>query len=84
MIISIFLIRHMATTKDTAKVTALNIDPDDFSQPPIVWQHDSLPSDAFRILALPSPIDGAVVLCTNIIMYMTQVGIKLCFSLYLP
>eukprot|EP01147_Barroeca_monosierra_P005681 gene5681-7248_t len=63
---------HMATTKDTAKVTALNIDPDDFSQPPIVWQHDSLPSDAFRILALPSPIDGAVVLCTNIIMYMTQ------------
>ncbi|KAL8161796.1 hypothetical protein V2J09_013285 [Rumex salicifolius] len=41
-------------------------------QHPLIWSALNLPHDAYKLLAVPSPIGGVLVLCTNSIYYHSQ------------
>nr|GMC98456.1 cleavage and polyadenylation specificity factor subunit 1 [Ipomoea batatas]GMD00602.1 cleavage and polyadenylation specificity factor subunit 1 [Ipomoea batatas] len=42
-------------------------------QPPLIWSHASYPHDAYKLLAVPSPVAGVLVLGANTIHYYSQV-----------
>nr|GMC92978.1 cleavage and polyadenylation specificity factor subunit 1 isoform X1 [Ipomoea batatas] len=41
-------------------------------QPPLIWSHASYPHDAYKLLAVPSPVAGVLVLGANTIHYYSQ------------
>uniref|UniRef100_A0A1D1XMC9 Cleavage and polyadenylation specificity factor 160 kDa subunit n=1 Tax=Anthurium amnicola TaxID=1678845 RepID=A0A1D1XMC9_9ARAE len=41
-------------------------------QHPLIWSAASLPHDAYKLLAVPSPIGGVLVICANSILYHSQ------------
>ena len=64
---------------DTMALTALSINTV-AQRHPKIWGATRLPSDAYRLVAVPS--GGALVLCQNMILYHSQVRrpVKLAFS----
>ncbi|XP_057859514.1 cleavage and polyadenylation specificity factor subunit 1 isoform X2 [Cryptomeria japonica] len=41
-------------------------------QHPLIWSAPNLPHDAYRLLAVPSPIGGVIVMCANSLHYHSQ------------
>ncbi|KAL3524193.1 hypothetical protein ACH5RR_017027 [Cinchona calisaya] len=55
----------------TCMISALSISTT-LRQHPLIWSATNLPHDAYKILAVPSPIGGVLVLCANSIHYHSQ------------
>uniref|UniRef100_A0A1J3GZ37 Cleavage and polyadenylation specificity factor 160 kDa subunit n=1 Tax=Noccaea caerulescens TaxID=107243 RepID=A0A1J3GZ37_NOCCA len=55
----------------TCMLSALSINTT-LKQHPVIWSAINLPHDAYKLLAVPSPIGGVLVLCTNTIHYHSQ------------
>ncbi|XP_060975092.1 cleavage and polyadenylation specificity factor subunit 1 isoform X1 [Cannabis sativa] len=55
----------------TCMISALSISTS-LKQHPLIWSAVNLPNDAYKLLAVPSPIGGVLVICTNTIHYHSQ------------
>ncbi|KAK9292408.1 hypothetical protein L1049_020376 [Liquidambar formosana] len=55
----------------TCMVSALSISTT-LKQQPLIWSAVNLPHDAYKLLAVPSPIGGVLVICANTIHYHSQ------------
>lgn len=55
----------------TCMISALSISTT-LKQHPLIWSATNLPHDAYKLLAVPSPIGGVVVVCANTIHYHSQ------------
>ncbi|KAJ0713950.1 putative cleavage/polyadenylation specificity factor, A subunit [Helianthus annuus] len=55
----------------TCIISALSISTT-LKQHPLIWSATNLPHDAYKLLAVPSPIGGVVVICANTIHYHSQ------------
>ncbi|XP_027110442.2 cleavage and polyadenylation specificity factor subunit 1-like [Coffea arabica] len=55
----------------TCMISALSISTT-LRQHPLIWSATNLPHDAYKLLAVPSPIGGVLVLCANTIHYHSQ------------
>ncbi|GMH19709.1 hypothetical protein Nepgr_021550 [Nepenthes gracilis] len=55
----------------TCMISALSINTA-MKQHPLIWSAMSLPHDAYKLLAVPSPIGGVLVICANSIHYHRQ------------
>ncbi|KAJ4955489.1 hypothetical protein NE237_012272 [Protea cynaroides] len=55
----------------TCMISALSISTT-LKQQPLIWSAVSLPHDAYKLLAVPSPIGGVLVICANSIHYHSQ------------
>lgn len=55
----------------TCMLSALSINTT-LKQHPVIWSAVNLPHDAYKLLAVPSPIGGVLVLCANTIHYHSQ------------
>jgi cleavage and polyadenylation specificity factor subunit 1 len=55
----------------TCVLSALSIN-STLKQHPVIWSAINLPHDAYKLLAVPSPIGGVLVLCANTIHYHSQ------------
>ncbi|EFH40379.1 hypothetical protein ARALYDRAFT_495232 [Arabidopsis lyrata subsp. lyrata] len=55
----------------TCVLSALSINTT-LKQHPVIWSAINLPHDAYKLLAVPSPIGGVLVLCANTIHYHSQ------------
>ncbi|XP_019091035.1 PREDICTED: cleavage and polyadenylation specificity factor subunit 1 isoform X2 [Camelina sativa] len=55
----------------TCMLSALSINTT-LKQHPVIWSAINLPHDAYKLLAVPSPIGGVLVLCANTIHYHSQ------------
>ncbi|XP_074281902.1 cleavage and polyadenylation specificity factor subunit 1 isoform X1 [Silene latifolia] len=55
----------------TCMLSALSINTT-MKQHPIIWSAMNLPHDAYKLLAVPSPIGGVLVICANAIHYHSQ------------
>ncbi|MQM02177.1 hypothetical protein Taro_034944 [Colocasia esculenta] len=55
-------------------------------QHPLIWSAANLPHDAYKLLAVPSPIGGVLVVCANSIHYHSQIYLEqiLVWSLMQP
>ncbi|XP_051121150.1 cleavage and polyadenylation specificity factor subunit 1 isoform X2 [Andrographis paniculata] len=55
----------------TCMISALSINTT-LKQHPLIWSAINLPHDAYKLLAVPSPIGGVLVICANTIHYHSQ------------
>ncbi|PSR93371.1 Cleavage and polyadenylation specificity factor subunit like [Actinidia chinensis var. chinensis] len=55
----------------TCMLSALSISTT-LKQHPLIWSAANLPDDAYKLLAVPSPIGGVLVICANTIHYHSQ------------
>lgn len=55
----------------TCMLSALSISTS-LKQHPLIWSAINLPHDAYKLLAVPSPIGGVLVICANTIHYHSQ------------
>lgn len=55
----------------TCMISALSISTT-LKQHPLIWSATNLPHDAYKLLAVPSPIGGVLVVCANTIHYHSQ------------
>ncbi|ONK71681.1 uncharacterized protein A4U43_C04F11250 [Asparagus officinalis] len=55
----------------TCLISALSISTT-LKQHPLIWSAANLPHDAYKLLAVPSPIGGVLVICANSIHYHSQ------------
>nr|XP_043633583.1 cleavage and polyadenylation specificity factor subunit 1 [Erigeron canadensis] len=55
----------------TCVISALSISTT-LKQHPLIWSATNLPHDAYKLLAVPSPIGGVLVVCANTIHYHSQ------------
>ncbi|KAL6004781.1 hypothetical protein ACLOJK_005337 [Asimina triloba] len=55
----------------TCMISALSISTT-LKQHPLIWSAANLPHDAYKLLAVPSPIGGVLVICANSIHYHSQ------------
>lgn len=55
----------------TCTVSALSISTT-LKQQPLIWSAANLPHDAYKLLAVPSPIGGVLIICANSIHYHSQ------------
>ncbi|KAM7272599.1 hypothetical protein ACFE04_027262 [Oxalis oulophora] len=55
----------------TCMISALSISTST-QQHPLIWSATNLPHDAYKLLAVPSPIGGVLVICANTIHYHSQ------------
>ncbi|XP_076889541.1 cleavage and polyadenylation specificity factor subunit 1-like [Bidens hawaiensis] len=55
----------------TCVISALSISTT-LKQHPLIWSANNLPHDAYKLLAVPSPIGGVLVICANTIHYHSQ------------
>ncbi|KAF3773230.1 hypothetical protein EJ110_NYTH55779, partial [Nymphaea thermarum] len=55
----------------TCMISALSINTT-LKQHPLIWSAFNLPHDAYKLLAVPSPIGGVLVICANSIHYHSQ------------
>ncbi|XP_072956433.1 probable cleavage and polyadenylation specificity factor subunit 1 isoform X1 [Typha angustifolia] len=55
----------------TCVISALSISTT-LKQHPMIWSAANLPHDAYKLLAVPSPIGGVLVICANSIHYHSQ------------
>ncbi|KAL1818556.1 hypothetical protein ACET3Z_013425 [Daucus carota] len=55
----------------TCGISALSISTT-LKQHPLIWSASNLPHDAYKLLAVPSPIGGVIVISTNSIHYHSQ------------
>lgn len=55
----------------TCRLSALSISTS-LKQHPLIWSAINLPHDAYKLLAVPSPIGGVLVICANTIHYHSQ------------
>ncbi|CAH9139745.1 unnamed protein product [Cuscuta epithymum] len=56
---------------NTCMISAFSISTT-LKQSPLIWSHSSYPHDAYKLLAVPSPIAGVLVLGANTIHYYSQ------------
>lgn len=57
--------------RDTCMVSAFSISTT-LKQHPLIWSAANLPHDAYKLLAVPSPIGGVLIICANTIHYHSQ------------
>ncbi|KAJ8650097.1 hypothetical protein MRB53_003120 [Persea americana] len=57
--------------RDTCMVSAFSISTT-LKQHPLIWSAPNLPHDAYKLLAVPSPIGGVLIICANTIHYHSQ------------
>ncbi|CAN8244624.1 unnamed protein product [Cochlearia groenlandica] len=62
---------RVAWKHHTCMLTALSIN-STLKQHPVIWSAGNLPHDAYKLLAVPSPIGGVLVLSANTIHYHSQ------------
>ncbi|KAI4363631.1 hypothetical protein MLD38_019823 [Melastoma candidum] len=55
----------------TCMISALSISTT-LKQHPLIWSASNLPSDSYKLLAVPSPIGGVLVISANVIHYHSQ------------
>ncbi|URD80129.1 cleavage and polyadenylation specificity factor subunit [Musa troglodytarum] len=55
----------------TCMISALSISTT-LKQHPMIWSASNIPHDAYKLLAVPSPIGGVLVICANTIHYHSQ------------
>ncbi|GAV61868.1 CPSF_A domain-containing protein/MMS1_N domain-containing protein [Cephalotus follicularis] len=55
----------------TCMISALSISTT-LKQHPLIWSAINLPHDAYKLLAVPSPIGGVLVVCANTVHYHSQ------------
>ncbi|KAI3817931.1 hypothetical protein L1987_11731 [Smallanthus sonchifolius] len=55
----------------TCVISALSISTT-LKQHPLIWSATNLPHDAYKLLSVPSPIGGVLVICANTIHYHSQ------------
>ncbi|KAI3735197.1 hypothetical protein L6452_14687 [Arctium lappa] len=55
----------------TCLISALSISTT-LKQHPLIWSATNLPHDAYKLLAVPSPIGGVLVVCANTVHYHSQ------------
>ncbi|XP_020084456.1 probable cleavage and polyadenylation specificity factor subunit 1 isoform X1 [Ananas comosus] len=55
----------------TCMISALSVSTT-LKQHPMIWSASNLPHDAYKLLAVPSPIGGVLVICANSIHYHSQ------------
>ncbi|XP_024029666.1 cleavage and polyadenylation specificity factor subunit 1 [Morus notabilis] len=55
----------------TCMISALSISTT-LKQHPLIWSAVNLPHDAYKLLAVPSPIGGVLVICANTLHYQSQ------------
>ncbi|XP_047329252.1 cleavage and polyadenylation specificity factor subunit 1 isoform X2 [Impatiens glandulifera] len=55
----------------TCMISALSISTT-LKQHPLIWSAQNLPHDAYKLLAVPSPIGGVLILCANSVHYHSQ------------
>ncbi|CAN6480274.1 unnamed protein product [Victoria cruziana] len=55
----------------TCMISALSINTT-LKQHPLIWSSFNLPHDAYKLLAVPSPIGGVLVICANSVHYHSQ------------
>jgi cleavage and polyadenylation specificity factor subunit 1 len=67
-----FLLSRLAVQRDTCAVVAVSLNLSQ-KQHPRIWTVDKIPSDAFRLIALPvSTGGGALVVSPNSVSYFNQ------------
>ncbi|VFQ77558.1 unnamed protein product [Cuscuta campestris] len=57
--------------QNTCMISAFSISTT-LKQSPLIWSHSSYPHDAYKLLAVPSPVAGVLVLGANTIHYYSQ------------
>ncbi|KAJ7555735.1 hypothetical protein O6H91_05G052500 [Diphasiastrum complanatum] len=62
---------RVAMKSHTSIITALSINTT-LKQHPLIWSADNLPYDAYKLLAVPAPIGGVLVVCANSLHYHSQ------------
>ncbi|KAG6554300.1 hypothetical protein Mapa_004216 [Marchantia paleacea] len=62
---------RVALKRHTCAITALSINTT-LMQHTIFWSASNLPYDAYKLIAVPSPIEGVLVLCGNTLHYYNQ------------
>ncbi|XP_074570014.1 cleavage and polyadenylation specificity factor subunit 1 [Curcuma longa] len=64
----------------TCMISALSINTS-LKQHPMIWSASNIPHDAYKLLAVPSPIGGVLVICANTIHYYSQsISCSLCLN----
>ncbi|XP_078166463.1 cleavage and polyadenylation specificity factor 160 isoform X1 [Carex rostrata] len=56
---------------NTCMLSALSISTT-LKQHPVIWSASNLPHDAYKLLAVPAPLGGVLVMCANAIYYHSQ------------
>lgn len=62
---------RFATSRDNCSLTVLSLNVVQRLHP-MIWNADGLPYNALKIVPVPDPIGGVLVLCTNAILYFNQ------------
>lgn len=62
---------RLAWKHHTCTISALSISMT-LKQHPLIWSAPNLPHDAYKLLAVPSPIGGVLVICANSLHYHSQ------------
>ncbi|KAL2641921.1 hypothetical protein R1flu_009508 [Riccia fluitans] len=62
---------RVAVKRHTCAITALSINTT-LMQHTLIWSAVGLPYDAYKLIAVPSPIEGVLVLCGNTLHYYNQ------------
>lgn len=62
---------RVAWKHHTCMISALSISTT-LRQHPLIWSAVNLPHDAYKLIAVPSPIGGVLVICANTIHYHSQ------------
>ncbi|KAK8965128.1 Cleavage and polyadenylation specificity factor subunit 1 [Platanthera guangdongensis] len=62
---------RIAWKHHTCMISALSISTT-LKQHPLIWSASNLPHDAYKLLSVPSPLGGVIVLCANSIHYHSQ------------
>ncbi|KAL6955198.1 hypothetical protein U1Q18_047135 [Sarracenia purpurea var. burkii] len=63
----------------TCMISALSISTT-LKQHPLIWSAANLPHDAYKLLAVPSPIGGVLVIGANTIHYHSQVNLLVAWA----
>lgn len=58
--------------KDTCAVTAISIGLKKGRPHPVLWSCKALPHDCLRVIAAPEPLNGALILTQDLVMYRSQ------------
>ncbi|KAJ3679867.1 hypothetical protein LUZ60_016145 [Juncus effusus] len=64
---------RLAWKNNTCMVSALSIN-STLKQHPLIWSTSNLPHDAYKLLAVPPPLGGVLVISANAIYYHSQSG----------
>lgn len=71
---------RLAIRRDTCRLTVHSLNMAQ-RRHPLLWECGDLPSDAQRIVAVPSPINGVIIICAHLVLYRAAGG-QVCILVY--